>query len=70
MDGIKELHTVALLKDIPSKSLQRGDVGTVVGVLSDTAVEVEFIDKHGRTISIGPIHKTDLIRLRMDVVHA
>jgi len=29
MEIIKELHTVALLIDIPDKKLRRGDVGTV-----------------------------------------
>ena len=67
MEKIKELHTVALLKDIPSKNLRRGEVGTVVTVLAETMVEVEFIDEKGRTTSLVALKKSDLIRLRMDV---
>jgi hypothetical protein len=70
MEKIKELHTVALLKDIPSKNLRRGDVGTVVIDLTDSMVEVEFIDEKGRTASIVALAKSDLIRLRMDVIPA
>lgn len=70
MEKIKELHTVALLKDIPSKNMRRGDVGTVVTVLAETMVEVEFIDEKGRTTSLVALKKSDLIRLRMDVIPA
>jgi hypothetical protein len=68
MEPIKELHTIALLKDIPEKNLFRGDVGAVVSDLSDTAVEVEFVDKKGRTSVLATLEKKDLIRLRLDVV--
>lgn len=70
MEKIKELHTVALLKDIPSKNLHRGDVGTVVVNLSDSMAEVEFIDDKGRTTAIESIEKSDLIKLRMEVIPA
>jgi len=70
MEKIKELHTVALLKDIQSKNLRRGDVGTVVSDLTETMVEVEFIDEKGRTTSLVALKKSDLIRLRMDVIPA
>jgi len=70
METIKELHTVALLKDIPSKHLHRGDVGTVVTELSDTMAEVEFVDEKGRTAALATLEKGDLIRLRMEVVSA
>jgi hypothetical protein len=70
METIKELHTVALLKDIPSKNLHRGDVGTVVVNLSDIMVEVEFVDEKGKTASLASIEKRDLIRLRLEAVTA
>jgi hypothetical protein len=70
MEVIKELHTVALLKDIPEKRLHRGDVGTVVVDLSDTMAEVEFVDKKGRTFTIATLEKKDLIRLRLESVPA
>jgi len=68
MDTIKELHTVAILKDFPDKNLHRGDVGTVVADLSETTAEVEFVDKKGRTSHLATLEKKDLIRLRMETV--
>jgi len=65
---LKENHTVAVLKDIPSSNIKKGDVGTVVSILSDDVVEVEFIDKKGVPISIAPIIKSDLIRLRLNPI--
>jgi len=68
MDTIKELHTVALLKDFPEKNLHRGDVGTVVVNLSDTMAEVEFVDKKGRSSTLATLEKKDLIKLRLESV--
>ena len=42
------LDVVALLSDLPSEGLLRGQVGTVVELL-DSAYEVEFSDDEGRT---------------------
>jgi len=70
MEIIKELHTVALLKNIPEKNLHRGDVGTVVVDHSDTMAEVEFVDEKGRTTSLATVAKKDLIRLRLEAVPA
>lgn len=70
METIKELHTVALLRDIPIKRLRRGDVGTVVADLSPIMAEVEFVDEKGRTASLATLEKKDLIRLRLEAVPA
>lgn len=70
MESIKELHTVALLKNIPEKNLHRGDVGTVVVDLSDTMAEVEFVDEKGKTSEFATVEKRDLIRLRLEAVPA
>ena len=70
METIKELDTVALLKDIPSKNLHRGDVGTVVANLTETMAEVEFVDEKGRTASLATLNKKDLIRLRLEALPA
>jgi len=70
METIKELHTVALLKDIPAKNLYRGDVGTVVVDLSTTMAEVEFVDENGITSQLATIEKKDLIRLRLAALPA
>ena len=42
------LYVVALLSDLPSHGLLRGQVGTVVELL-DGAYEVEFSDDEGET---------------------
>lgn len=53
--SIKLLDIVALTVDLPDYNLWRGQVGTVVETLAnDTAFEVEFSDRDGRTFeSIG-----------------
>jgi hypothetical protein len=40
---------MALLKDIPSRKLVRGQDGTVVETVNPGAYEVEFSDDNGRT---------------------
>jgi hypothetical protein len=50
MNTIKLLDVVALTVDLPQDNLWRGQVGTVVEILAnDTAFEVEFSDRNGRT---------------------
>jgi hypothetical protein len=46
---IKLLDVVALVEDIPTHKLRRGEVGTVVDIFSDGALEVEFADEEGQT---------------------
>jgi hypothetical protein len=41
---IKTLEVVALTSDIPEKNLRRGQVGTVLEILTPDTVEVEFSD--------------------------
>ncbi len=68
MEKIKELDTVALLENIPSKKLRRGDVGTVVTDLSSTMAEIEFVDNEGRTTFLVVLKKSNLIKLRLESV--
>jgi hypothetical protein len=61
---LKLLETVALLQDIPSRKLRRGEVGTVVEILTPDVYEVEFCDDEGQTyaelalrgVQIIPLH--------------
>ncbi len=46
---IQLLDVVALTEDIPSRHLNRGQVGTVVECLDANHFEIEFSDNHGRT---------------------
>jgi len=70
MEAIKELDTVAVLKDIPEKNLLRGNVGIVIADVSNTKAEVEFIDKNGKITSLVTLNKKDLLRLRVETVTA
>ena len=58
---IKLLDTVVLLEDIPDQNLERGLTGTVVEILSDDVVEVEFTDASGRTFRLLPVRKAQLL---------
>jgi hypothetical protein len=42
----------------------RGQVGTVVEILSPSVAEVEFCDDQGRTYALATLRSTELIRLR------
>ena len=58
------LDTIALIRDIPSRKLKRGEVGTVVEILAPDVYEVEFCDDEGQTyaelalrgVQIIPLH--------------
>lgn len=61
-----EIHTldvVALTEDIPAHDLRRGQVGTVVEMLSSDIFEVEFIDNDGRTYATLPLQSRQLLVL-------
>jgi len=57
------LDVVALLADIPSDGLARGQVGTVVELLDGKTVLVEFADDQGRAYAITPCRRADLLVL-------
>ncbi len=48
-DKPRLLDVVALTIDLPQHGLVRGQVGTIVELLSNDAYEVEFSDDEGRT---------------------
>lgn len=59
MSKLEVLSLVALLRDLPEHGLLRGQVGTVVELLSPAIAEVEFSDDEGRTYAM--IHwRTDI----------
>lgn len=61
--NIKTLDVVALLRDHPELCVTTGHVGTVVEVLDDKTVEVEFITGNGETYAMGPLPVGDLLVL-------
>jgi len=61
--GPSVLDVVALLADIPADGLARGQVGTVVELLDETTVHVEFSDDRGRAYAVMPCPRADLLVL-------
>lgn len=57
------LDVVALLEDMPEKSLASGQVGTVVEILDATNLLVEFSDDEGRPYAITPMPQKQLLVL-------
>ena len=49
--ALNMLDTVALVEDMPSERLVKGQVGTVVEELAEGVYEVEFTNRQGETIS-------------------
>ena len=56
------LDVVALLSDVPTHGLLRGQVGTVVELLDD-ALEVEFSDDEGKTYAELALEPRQLLLL-------
>jgi membrane protein implicated in regulation of membrane protease activity len=58
------LHdVVALTEDVPEHGLLRGQVGTIVELLSDGHFEVEFSDDSGRAYALAPLARRQLMVL-------
>jgi Domain of unknown function (DUF4926) len=62
-EKIQLLDVVALTHDVPEDKLVRGQVGTVVEVLSPGAFEIEFSDDQGHTYAMLPLKEVELIVL-------
>jgi hypothetical protein len=63
MSNLELLSEVAVLQDLPEHGLMRGQVGTVVEVLSPSVAEVEFCDDQGRPYAMAALKSEELIRL-------
>lgn len=60
---MKLFDIVATLQDIPAAHLAKGQVGTIVEVLSTQIVLVEFADLDGVAYAIEPLPVAHLIEL-------
>jgi hypothetical protein len=60
---INLLDVVALVEDLPAKNLLRGQVGTVVEILTPNVYEVEFSDNDGRTYAMCALRADQLMAL-------
>ena len=67
---IAEYDVVALMTDLPEHGLVKGQVGTVVMVLSPDWVEVEFVDVDGKTYALTAIPTRQLMQLHYHRVQA
>ena len=67
---INILNAVALLEDVPSRGLIRGQVGTVVEKLAPGVFEVEFSDNSGRTYATLAAPADKLLVLRHEAIEA
>ncbi len=61
--SIQLLDVVALTADLPEKALLRGQVGTVVEILSPGVFEVEFSDDDGHTYAQLALKENQLLVL-------
>jgi hypothetical protein len=57
------LDVVALLADLPARSLARGQVGTAVEQLDDKTWLVEFSDDEGQAYAVARCQGDDLLVL-------
>ena len=58
--NIKELDTVVMKVDLPSSGLKAGDIGAVVHVYSQDAIEVEFITASGHTQALVTLYASQV----------
>ena len=66
-----KLHdVVALLHDLPSAGLTRGQVGTVVDDSNNQFALVEFADADGRTYATPAVARKDLLLLNYEPIAA
>ena len=63
-EGPSVLDVVALLTDLPVQRLARGQVGTIVDLLDDETLLVEFSDDQGRAYAVAPCPRTELLVLQ------
>ena len=68
--NIRLLDPVALMTDLPSEGLRKGQVGAVVEKLATGIFEVEFSDDDGRTYAQLPLRQEQLLVLRYQSEHA
>jgi hypothetical protein len=62
--SIHELDTVVFERDLPEHGLRRGDLGAVVRVYGEDAIEVEFIRLSGETQALVQLALSDVRAVR------
>ena len=64
------LDVVALVEDLPQLGLYRGQVGTIVELLSPDVFEVEFSDDEGRTYAMLALRDEQLLLLHYQPIQS
>jgi hypothetical protein len=62
----KWLDLVAVLKRPANADVEVGDVGTVVELLPPDGIEVEFLDRDGRTCCLATLSVDDVLALNRE----
>ena len=63
MDEITLLDLIALIEDLDSEGLRRGEVGTVVDQWKDGVFEVEFSDNSGKAYALAALRPEQLMKV-------
>ena len=63
---VKLLDMVAVLDSSGDPEVRSGDVGTVVELLTDGGLEVEFLNPDGRNRHVGTLSINDVLVLNRD----
>ena len=66
---MKLLDTVALVEDVPTLNLYRGQVGTIVEEYEPDVFEVEFVDAKGRTYALETLEASQLMVLQYELLN-
>ncbi len=68
MQTLELLDVVVLTKALPALNLRRGELGTIIEILSDDVFLVEFADTKGITYSMPTLHANDLMKIYYEPV--
>jgi hypothetical protein len=63
MEHIELLDVVALVEDLASEGLRRGEVGMVVEQWKDGVFEVEFSDNSGKAYAFAAVRPEQMMKL-------
>jgi len=62
----EKLECVVLAHDVPKHSLQAGDLGAIVEIYPDGAMEVEFVKVSGVTQALLTLREQDVRKIDSD----
>ncbi len=63
MGEIQLLDVIALVEDVKSEGLRRGEVGTVVEIWESDVFEIEFSDDSGKAYAFAALRPEQIMKL-------